>query len=139
MKILLMIVLLLGGCKTVEEPPCDGCTEPAPPDPLVLVGPFTLSAAFEDGTAVTGMWNDPGFFFREGHTTLGDCRISRTPTEKSDDGLIFMKLNGTTETCTGTTCTHCAFKKAGGCECKNLAQGICTHTISRNRDLMRIR
>lgn len=123
MKYLLLALMALGCSTTI---------------PVVPVIPGVVTPVFGDGTIVIEQWMKGGYYFREGHDEKGDCRLSRTPVEKDGD-FMFMRLNGTTETCSGTTCTHCAFKKSGGCECKNIAQGICTHTISRNRDLIRLR
>jgi len=127
MKILLAILVLLTSCQTTK-------------DILVPVSPVTFKDVFEDGVHVEEVKiateGDKTYVYREGHTHKGDCRISRT--EIIDvDGHAFLRLQGVTESCSGTTCEHCAFKKTGGCECKNF-QGACAHTISRNTDLMRI-
>lgn len=103
-----------------------------------LVPVSAISPVFEDGTIVIETWIANGYFYREGHDDNEECQLSRTPVEESG-GVMYMRLNGATETCSGITCEHCAFKKAGGCECKNVFQGVCTHTISKNRNLMRLR
>ena len=125
-------IYFLVSCQTTK--PCQDCAED-----LVLVHSQAMKPVFEDGTKVEKAWTgDRGmFFYREGRTAEGDCRITRTPT-KIKDGLLFMRLAGATESCSGITCEHCAFRKSGGCECKNIGQGVCTHTISKNRDLFRL-
>lgn len=134
MKILALSFLVFMGCQK-----CPTCPEP---ETKVLITSETLKAEFEDGTKVKKTWTqtDSGktYHYREGESRKGDCRISRTPVDKAD-GFVFMRMNGATETCSGVTCEHCAFKDTGGCTCKNIAQGICTHTITRNKDLLRLR
>lgn len=79
---------------------------------------------------------DKIYLLREGHTLEGDCRISRT--ELTVDGSLFlMRMPGTTETCSGTGCDHCSFKKGGGCECIS-SLNICEHTISKNKDFFNL-
>lgn len=115
------------GCETTRK------------DPLVPMLSIIMKTSFADGTKVTKAWTDDDYYYRKGVTEKGDCRLSRTPIVETGDDFVFMRINGVTESCSGTSCEHCAFKKGGGCECKNVLQGVCTHTITRNRDLMRLR
>jgi hypothetical protein len=101
-----------------------------------LVPANMLSQQFEDGTRVYSNHISEGYIYREGHNFDGDCRVSRTEVEILDYKFFMVRLNGTTETCSGKNCEHCTFRASGGCACKNLGQGVCTHTITRNRDIL---
>jgi len=130
----LFIVLLMLGCETTK-PECP------PEEQTVLIIPLETLGDFPDGTEVQNAWlekiDGQDYYYREGATRDKNCRLSRTPV-KEIDGLIFMRLNGVSESCSGITCEHCTFPKTGGCKCKNIGQGVCKHTITKNRDMLRI-
>lgn len=107
------------------------------PEPVTLVPVSMISDNFEDGTEVDEIYIEGSFYIRKGRTPEKDCRTSRTEVEEVDDFLM-MRLNGVTETCSGKNCSHCAFKDGGGCTCKNIGQGICSHTITKNRDILKL-
>lgn len=136
MRILLAVAMMVGlvqGCKTCE---------PKEAEKLVVVHQSILKQTFDDGTKVDsqGVEKDADgklYYMRKGTTQGKDCRVSRTEVS-SEDGMLLMRMQGTTETCSGKSCSHCAFKTGGGCECKN-SLNTCEHTISRNRDLLLMR
>ena len=142
MKIIALVFLFLLGCQTPKCPEFPEFSDIPAPEFKVLILADTLNPQFEDGTKVKKTWSDTingqSYHYREGSTRKGDCRISKTPID-TKDGFTFMRMNGVTETCSGVSCEHCAFKDTGGCTCKNIGQGVCTHTISKNRDLLRLR
>ena len=76
------------------------------------------------------------WLYRKGHSPEGNCIVERYPLTRIDDKL-FMQVGGKGEKCSGKNCTHCAFKKGGGCECKN-SLNICEHEITRIKDLILI-
>jgi len=129
---ILCLMILMSGCQTYN---LSG----------VIFPKDQIKSEFEDGTKVSKIYtsidNDVSYLYREGKTRNGDCRISRTPLVEMVDvdkvSYSFMRLMGSTETCSGKNCSHCAFKKGGGCECKN-STNICEHTITRNRDILRL-
>ncbi len=128
MRYLIPLLLLIGliGC----EKQC--------PEPEVMFPAAMLPKTFKDGTKVDKVYVEDEYLYREGHTSEKDCRLSRTKVELVEKHLMF-RMSGVTESCSGTTCTHCEFKDGGGCNCKNIAQGICTHTITKNREILRLR
>ena len=77
------------------------------------------------------------WFIRKGKTPDGNCIVERYPLMPIDD-MLFMRMGGKGEKCTGVNCSHCAFKSGGGCECKN-SLNTCNHEITRIRDLIRLR
>jgi len=113
---------------------CDKIKELCPK--VTLFPAAMLPKVFKDGTEVSKVYVEDGFIYREGHTRNKDCRLSRTPVELVEKHLMF-RLNGVTESCSGKTCEHCEFRKSGGCKCKNLGQGICAHTITKNTEMLR--
>lgn len=103
----------------------------------VLVPVKVLPLFFKDGAPVEETKLEGKFYIRHGMD--GDkknCHISRTPVEDYQ-GVLMMKFNGMTESCTGDHCSYCDFKSSGGCECKN-STGTCNHTVTRNSDLLKV-
>lgn len=104
-----------------------------------------INDEFEDGTEaesinVSKEDEGPTYLVRQGADEKGNCHISRTELKSAEIAgykTYLMPVGGITETCTGVGCTFCGFKKSGGCECRNVS-GHCTHTISRNSDMIRI-
>jgi hypothetical protein len=122
---LLLLVFMLVGCKQI----------------LVVASDEVFPSRFPNGTKVDykGRSEIDGkiYYVRKGHDKNDDCIVTRTPIFV-EEGLLVFKMAGNTETCSGKDCAHCKFKSTGGCECKNMGQGICSHTITRNRDLFRM-
>jgi len=134
--VLALLIVLTIGCKKEAEK-----DKPCEPEVVAVVTDHTLLPNFADGTKVesqTTVEQDGQLYFvRKGHTRSKDCRISRTPVQQ-DGNLVMMRMNGTTETCSGKNCSHCSFKTGGGCDCVN-SLNLCEHTITKNRDLFRLR
>lgn len=100
----------------------------------IQLGQVDLNTFF-DGTLVTESYFKGDKLIRKGQSESGNCYISRTDVYHDKENQVsYLKLGGITETCSGQNCSHCAFKRAGGCECKN-STNICNHTIVKNRDL----
>lgn len=78
-----------------------------------------------------------GYLHRKRVDRQGNCMITRTPIEWHG-GVAFMRPFGNTESCVGDGCSHCAFAKGGGCECKKIS-GRCNHIVIRNHDLLQWR
>jgi hypothetical protein len=150
--LIIIAYLLTSGCMTIgEEPQPPQIPIPQKPDKpqekpqdkpqkpkkevYLVVHSKILKEKFPDGTKVESQSvlksNGKMYLFREGHTKKKNCRLTRTEVEKFR-GAYIMRLAGVTETCSGKSCEHCEFKKGGGCNCKNIGQGVCAHTISRN-------
>ena len=110
------------------------------PYPSVLLPVSMLPDTFEDGTKVQNTYEENGFLYREGHKGK-DCRLSRTEITEGvpDLKISFMRAGGITESCSGISCEHCAFRDGGGCTCKNIGQGVCTHTITKIIDQIKAR
>jgi len=151
MKWLLVFTVLLAGCQTTPPKDCEP-TVCDSFDALVVASmlddeldfyPHGLKLEFADGTDIETMdvvvdeQTKKTYLIREGHYKGKDCRISRT--ELVDTGtIILLRMPGITETCSGKNCSHCSFKDGGGCNCQN-SLNICEHTITKNRDLLRLR
>lgn len=101
---------------------------------LIYVDESMLSDTFHDGSTVDEVNVYGNNLYRHSELGMG-CTISRTRLVERD-GLMYMRRNGTTETCKGNGCSHCAFKSGGGCECKN-STNSCDHIISKNSDILR--
>ena len=133
-SVLGLLLLNLSGCQTWKN-----WTEKPNPEKLVVLGNSTFSKELSKGYFTQG-----GKYHTEDPLTKGKTYLTLTAKTKDGkgcqvfrtevipiDGAMFMRLNGKGESCTGKNCSHCAFKKTGGCECKN-SLNICEHTITRN-------
>lgn len=103
-----------------------------------------IKDTFADGTKADTIElvkeGDTPYLVRKGFDAEKNCHISRTELLFAEVAVwqtYMMPVGGVTETCTGVGCTHCGFKKEGGCKCENFS-GRCDHTISRNTDMLRI-
>lgn len=133
--VLAMVVVGLSSCKQKEE------------NKVLLdiaVSDFDkfVSPVFEDGTVVKKVTVEKQegklYLVREGENDKGDCRTTRSELDEvkngSDEFVVYMRMGGVTESCSGDGCSYCAFKASGGCECKN-STNTCNHTVSRNHGL----
>ena len=106
----------------------------------IIVSPSLLNTTFDNGVEVSDATvvteGETTYLYRKGKSPEGNCIVSRTPLIDAN-GQYMMRINGLTETCTGKNCSYCAFKTTGGCECKN-SLNLCEHTISRNRDILKL-
>ena len=106
----------------------------------VIVSPSLLNTSFDNGVEVSDASvvteDKTTYLYRKGKSKDGNCIVSRTPLIDVN-GEYMMRMKGTTETCSGKNCSYCAFKTTGGCECKN-SLNSCEHTISRNRDILKL-
>lgn len=125
MRYLLFIFLVFSGCRGDYKDP----------EPEILVPANVIPMMFKDGTLVNRAWVEDGYYYRKGNTNEKDCRLSRTKVIEKE-GIMLMRMNGVTETCSGNNCSHCEFPKTGGCKCKNIGQGICNHTIVKNKEIL---
>lgn len=115
--------------------------------PLMVDGKLMtdiINKRFDDGTRAEKIEivqdNEKSYLIRQGFDEEKNCHISRTEMiseEVNGMSVFMMRINGTTETCTGDRCSNCGFKEGGGCECK-VPLGFCNHTISRNSNMIRI-
>ena len=137
MRYLLLVVTaaLTYGCCTPKH---DYLMVASPDESLFtkqLVDRFPDDSPIELEEIVSYEGEDDYYLLREAHGKDGSCRLSRTKIELAESGYFFMRISGTTESCSGKGCEHCGFKKAGGCECVN-SLNICEHTIVKNETLL---
>lgn len=129
---------------------CDGCDD----DEKGMFLPIALDrevistwfkAMFEDGTKVESMKvvnkDKQSYLIQTGTSSTGDCRITRTPVGILDYGdthvIYMMRVNGTTEKCSGNNCSLCHLSDFGnGCFCLR-GSGSCDHEIIKTSVILR--
>ena len=137
--IFLLLCVFLSSCSTVAK-------YQIPDRPMLVVGKDDklFSQVFKRTFVVDGKIEkidlhvnpDNAYIRMDGTTMAGGCIVVHTPVV-SIKGYIFMAPGGKSESCVGDGCSHCAFKSAGGCECKRIS-GICNHVIVKNWQLLRL-
>jgi hypothetical protein len=68
----------------------------------------------------------------DGDTNAIAYRINLTFGITNNILILESSTNLVGESCTGNPCSHCKFKKEGGCECEsNWLSGVCNHTVTK--------